>query len=87
MSHGATTAFQAPVVDSGAALWEAFHHEMQPMTDGDHFAKATFSGGCFWCLQPPFDTLGCGVHRYTTVAAVDVRSSRLCYVAVEEHHV
>jgi peptide-methionine (S)-S-oxide reductase len=27
------------------------------MTDGDHFAKATFSGGCFWCLQPPFDTL------------------------------
>jgi len=27
------------------------------MTDGDHFTKATFSGGCFWCLQPPFDTL------------------------------
>jgi len=30
---------------------------MQPMTDGDHLAHATFSGGCFWCLQPPFDTL------------------------------
>jgi peptide-methionine (S)-S-oxide reductase len=27
------------------------------MTDGERFAKATFSGGCFWCLQPPFDTL------------------------------
>jgi len=27
------------------------------MTDGDHVAKATFSGGCLWCLQPPFDTL------------------------------
>ena len=57
MSHGATTAFQAPGADRGADLWEACHHEMQPMTDGDHFAKATFSGGCFWCLQPPFDTL------------------------------
>jgi len=57
MSRSATTAFQAPVADRGADLWEAFHHKMQPMTDGDHFAKATFSGGCFWCLQPPFDTL------------------------------
>jgi Peptide methionine sulfoxide reductase len=27
------------------------------MTDGELLAKATFSGGCFWCLQPPFDTL------------------------------
>jgi len=30
---------------------------MQHMTVGDHFAKATFSGGCFWCLQPPFVNL------------------------------
>jgi peptide-methionine (S)-S-oxide reductase len=30
---------------------------MQPMTDGELLAKATFSGGCFWCLQPPFDAL------------------------------
>jgi peptide-methionine (S)-S-oxide reductase len=27
------------------------------MTDGDYFAQATFSGGCCWCLQPPFDSL------------------------------
>ncbi len=27
------------------------------MTDGSHFARATFSGGWFWCLQPPFDAL------------------------------
>src|SRR5215470_255771 len=27
------------------------------MTDGSHLARATFSGGCFWCLQPPFDIL------------------------------
>ena len=53
MSSSATTAFQAP----GADLWETFRHEMQPMTDGGHFVKVTFSGGCFWCLQLPFDTL------------------------------
>jgi peptide-methionine (S)-S-oxide reductase len=57
MSYGATTAFQAPVTDRGADLWETFRNEMQYMTDSDLFAKATFSGGCFWCLQPPFDTL------------------------------
>src|SRR5262245_24663527 len=57
MSHNATTVFQAPVADRGADLWETFHNELQPVTDGDYFAKATFSGGCFWCLQPPFDTL------------------------------
>jgi len=22
---------------------------------GDQSAKATFAGGCFWCMQPPFD--------------------------------
>src|SRR5262245_43532379 len=27
------------------------------MTHGDRLAKATFSGGCCWCLQPPFDPL------------------------------
>ena len=57
MSSGATTVFQAPVAESGADLWETCRHEMPPMTDGDLFAKATFSGGCFWCLQPPFVNL------------------------------
>ncbi|MCZ6638927.1 MAG: peptide-methionine (S)-S-oxide reductase, partial [Candidatus Dadabacteria bacterium] len=23
----------------------------------DNYEKATFSGGCFWCMQPPFDRL------------------------------
>ena len=36
---------------------ETFLNKMQHMTVGDHFAKATFSGGCFWCLQPPFVNL------------------------------
>src|SRR5262245_31723880 len=57
MSHSATPAFQTPVVDRGADLWATSHHEIQPMTEGDSCAKATFSGGCLWCLQPPFDAL------------------------------
>ena len=24
---------------------------------GPGLAKATFAGGCFWCMEPPFDTL------------------------------
>ena len=23
----------------------------------DNYKKAIFSGGCFWCMQPPFDRL------------------------------
>jgi peptide-methionine (S)-S-oxide reductase len=26
-------------------------------TDGDRMAVATFAGGCFWCMEPPFDEL------------------------------
>jgi peptide methionine sulfoxide reductase msrA/msrB len=27
-----------------------------------HFEKATFAGGCFWCMTPPFEKLN-GVHE------------------------
>src|SRR5215831_8947381 len=57
MAAGAPTTFQAPMTDRGAEWREAFHHERPPMTDGEPVAQATFSGGCFWCLQPPFAAL------------------------------
>ncbi|HVK55811.1 MAG TPA: peptide-methionine (S)-S-oxide reductase, partial [Burkholderiales bacterium] len=28
----------------------------KPITDIG-YAKATFAGGCFWCMEPPFDKL------------------------------
>jgi peptide-methionine (S)-S-oxide reductase len=29
----------------------------QPQNPGGKLAKATFAGGCFWCMQPAFDRL------------------------------
>jgi peptide-methionine (S)-S-oxide reductase len=26
-------------------------------TDAQELAKATFAGGCFWCMEPPFDRM------------------------------
>jgi len=26
-------------------------------SSSDRFSKATFAGGCFWCMEPPFDKL------------------------------
>jgi len=26
-------------------------------SSSDRFVKATFAGGCFWCMEPPFDKL------------------------------
>jgi peptide-methionine (S)-S-oxide reductase len=32
-------------------------HAAAPIPDGPTTAKATFAGGCFWCMEPPYDEL------------------------------
>ncbi|MGR8933607.1 MAG: peptide-methionine (S)-S-oxide reductase MsrA [Gammaproteobacteria bacterium] len=39
---------------SGCAQAEV---KSKAVPDGNRFAKATFAGGCFWCMEPPFDAL------------------------------
>ncbi|OFW68270.1 MAG: peptide-methionine (S)-S-oxide reductase [Actinobacteria bacterium RBG_13_63_9] len=48
------TIFAAAV--AGTTLGRAGTETSMPMIDGRH-AVATFAGGCFWCMEPPFDKL------------------------------
>ena len=32
-------------------------HAGKDQSSSDRFAKATLAGGCFWCMEPPFDKL------------------------------
>lgn len=35
-----------------------FSAEKMPMKEeGKNYKKATFAGGCFWCMEPPFDKI------------------------------
>jgi peptide-methionine (S)-S-oxide reductase len=68
----ALVAVVAPAARSGGAEPTA----QEPMTDASTkgMATATFAGGCFWCMEPPFDKLD-GVHAtisgYTGGETVD----------------
>jgi len=33
------------------------YSEESPQIDQDNLAVATFAGGCFWCMEPPFDKI------------------------------
>lgn len=48
-----TLAIIAAILAFGAAAVQA----AAPGAAGAATAKATFAGGCFWCMEPPFDEL------------------------------
>ncbi len=52
-----------PAVACGAEVGSAGKQPAGPPPEG--LAKATFAGGCFWCMEPPFDELD-GVYSTTS---------------------
>src|SRR3989338_5157245 len=49
-----TLAFAFAAISLGMLL---FHHPVEAKEKKVEFAIATFAGGCFWCLEPPFHDL------------------------------
>lgn len=62
MNGFAAAAIVAALVATGAASWRA-RTAPEPLPAGaDRLPKATFAGGCYWCMEPAFDSLPGVVH-------------------------
>ena len=49
--------FLVGILIGSAGLADAAAKEQPMETKGNQLEKATFAGGCFWCMEPPYDTL------------------------------
>lgn len=70
-----------------------------PKTDGRALATATFAGGCFWCMEPPFDKLegvasttsgytgGHGTPNYARVSAGGTGHAEAVRVVYDENRI
>ena len=57
-----TLAFGSPAWGANEAISPP---DLASASNADHPATAIFAGGCFWCMEKPFDELP-GVHRTTS---------------------
>ena len=48
---------RAFIVLFGMVLTLATGHAIAQQDKSAEYAKATFAGGCFWCMEPPYDKL------------------------------
>src|SRR5882762_8918398 len=44
-------------IQAGGMVMAETKAEATPKTDSKQYQTATFAGGCFWCMQPPYDKL------------------------------
>ena len=45
------------ILFAGSVMVRGSQVDARAEAAGDNLAKATFAGGCFWCMQPAFDEL------------------------------